>query len=167
MHEAGETFDDDEAKSLFERGVQHALSIQGPQGEWPWMNHVATGAPIDVYPIFSVHQDSMAMLFLLPALDAGARDVVAAIDRSVAWCFGKNELGADFYHRHPFSAARSIERTEGERRLFRYLRFVAYSLTRRPGTFGSAHVRVNPECRSYHLGWILFAWSDRLRRLAD
>jgi hypothetical protein len=163
MHEGAETFGDDEARRLFESGVRRTLSIQGPQGEWPWMIHARSGNPIDVYPVFSVHQDSMAMLFLLPALDAGIEGAREAIARSLEWCFGENELGAEFYRYDPFAAARSIERVEGERRLLRYLRFLAYSLTRRPGSFHSARVRVNDECRSYHLGWLLFAWSRRLR----
>lgn len=163
MHEAGTAFGDQEALSLFESGVRRTLSMQGPQGEWPWMIHVRNGTPIDVYPVFSVHQDSMAMLFLLPALDAGIAGVSEAIDRSVAWCFGENELSAQFYRHDPFSAGRSIERAEGERRVRRYLRFLSYVVTRRPGRFHSARVHVNEECRSYHLGWILFAWSRRLR----
>jgi hypothetical protein len=162
MHEAGAAFGDEEAQSLYERGVRRTLSIQGPQGEWPWMIHVPSGNPVDVYPVFSVHQDSMAMLFLLPALDAGIAGVSEAIERSVSWCFGENELSAEFYRYKPFSASRSIERAEGERRLFRYLRFLSYSVTRRPGRFHSARCRVNEECRSYHLGWLLFAWSHRL-----
>jgi hypothetical protein len=162
MNEAATTFQDERAADLFAAGVRHAISIQGPRGEWPWMIHIGAGTPIDVYPVFSVHQDSMAMLFLLPALDQGEAGVADAIARSVAWCFGENELGAEFYRWEPFSAGRSIERAEGERRTRRYLRFLAYSLTRRSGSFAGARVRVNDECRSYHLGWILYAWAERL-----
>lgn len=162
MHEAATAFGDEQAASLFSGGVRRALGLQGPQGEWPWLLHVGSGDPIDAYPIFSVHQDSMAMLFLLPALDAGEPGVAEGIDRSLAWCFGENELGAEFYRSAPFSAARSIERPEGERRLQRYLRFLAYTVTRRSGGFGARNTRVNEECRSYHLGWILFAWAERL-----
>jgi hypothetical protein len=162
MYEAGITFDDEEARGLFECGVRRTLSLQGPQGEWPWMIHAARGDPIDVYPVFSVHQDSMAMLFLLPALDTFGRFVSEAIERSFSWCFGENELGAEFYRRAPFAASRSIERAEGEHRLPRYLRFLAYAVTRRAGRFHSARTYVNDECRSYHLGWLLFAWSSRL-----
>src|SRR5438093_6782818 len=32
-------------------------SLQGPQGEWPWMIDVRSGNPLDVYPVFAVHQD--------------------------------------------------------------------------------------------------------------
>lgn len=163
MREASVTFADARAEDLFRNGVRHALAIQGPLGEWPWMLDVRTGTPFDVYPVFSVHQDSMAMLFLLPALDAGVEGVAAAVGRSLDWCFGANESGIDFYRYDPFFAYRSIERADRSPRVRRYLRSLGYSLTKRPATFGSAaNARLNDECRSYHLGWILYAWAPRL-----
>ena len=161
MHEYEQATGDAEARSLFERGVAYALTVQGPRGEWPWLMNGASGAIVDPYPVFSVHQDSMAMLFLHPALDRGLPGAGEAVSRSVPWCFGENELGIGFYVREPFFAYRSIERDERAPRLRRYLRSVS------PGRspFGAGHVRLNPECRSYHLGWILYAWSGR-RELA-
>ena len=166
MYEAGRTFEDEEAATLFADGVRRTISIQGPLGEWPWMIHVRVGKPVDVYPVFSVHQDSMAMLFLLPALEAGDPRTMEAIRRSVSWVFGRNELGVRFYREAPFFAYRSIERAEPAPRLRRYVRYLSFSITRRAGTFGGARTRLNDECRSYHLGWILFAWSERLAATA-
>jgi hypothetical protein len=162
MHEAADAFEDSDAATLFREGVQRVISIQGPLGEWPWMIHVGRGKVVDVYPVFSVHQDSMAMLFLLPALDAGEPRVQQAIDRSLSWVFGRNELDVRFYRDDPFFAYRSIERAERAQRLRRYVRFLSVSLTGRDASFGSARARLNEECRSYHLGWILFAWSERM-----
>jgi hypothetical protein len=104
----------------------------------------------------------MAMLFLLPALDAGEPRVPEAIGRSLSWVFGRNELDVRFYRDDPFFAYRSIERAERAPRLRRYLRFLSASLTGRGASFGGARTRLNEECRSYHLGWILFAWSERM-----
>jgi hypothetical protein len=162
MHEASATFADEEARQLFEEGVSRAIALQGPRGEWPWMIDARTGASFDVYPVFSVHQDSMAMLFLLPALDGGDRRATDAIDLSLSWVFGANELGVEFYRWNPFFAMRSIERRDDAPRLRRYLRFLSYSVTHREAQFGKARTRVNDECRSYHLGWILYVWSERL-----
>jgi len=162
MHEAARVFDDRAAAGLYERGVRRALGLQGPLGEWPWLMDVRTGRAFDVYPVFSVHQDSMAMLFLLPALDADVPGVADSIRRSLDWVFGENELGIEFYRQDPFFAYRSIERADRAPRLRRYLRSLSYGVTRRPGSFGSANVRLNDECRSYHLGWILYAWASRV-----
>jgi hypothetical protein len=147
---------------LFENGVRAMLRIQGPQGEWPWMISVRSGIPLDFYPVFGVHQDSMAMLFLLPALDDGLVDVEEAIARSLAWSLGENELGEQMYGRDRFFAYRSIRRLQPLFRQQRYARSLARALADRPGSRTSAKgLTVNQECRSYHLGWILYAWAGR------
>ncbi len=166
MHEASVTYSDPDAAALFRAGVNNAVKLQGPQGEWPWMLNVRTGRATDVYPVFSVHQDSMAMLFLLPALEAGEPGVREAISQSMAWVFGRNELAIEFYRYDPFFAFRSIERSDRAPRLRRYGRSVAHSVTLRPGRYASARVRCNSECRSYHLGWILYVWAGRLPQLS-
>jgi hypothetical protein len=109
--------------------------------------------------VFAVHQDSMAMLFLHPALDRGVPRIAKAIDRSVAWDFGENELATPMFVEEPFFAYRSIERTERAPRLRRYAR--SRLAARAPAGREARVVRINDECRSYHLGWILFAWTGR------
>ena len=147
---------------LFESGVRAMLELQGPRGEWPWMISVRTGIPLDFYPVFGVHQDSMAMLFLLPALDDGLVDVESAIARSLAWSLGDNELGEPMYGRDRFFAYRSIRRDQLLFRERRFARSLARALVDRPGSLtGRRGVAVNRECRSYHLGWILYAWAGR------
>jgi hypothetical protein len=164
LHELERTFGEDGPwADAFRLGVERALRLQGPRGEWPWMIDTRTGTSFDVYPVFSVHQDSMAMLFLLPALDAGQPGVPDAIRRSVAWGFGENELATPFYRFDPFFAMRSIERVERAPRARRYARALRHRLPgARPAAFGRGNVRLNPECRSYHLGWILYVWSRRV-----
>lgn len=153
-------FGDERALPLFRRGVERALALQGPQGEWPWMIDVRTGRAFDRYPVFAVHQDSMAPLFLLPALDDGVAGVPEAIERSVRWVLGENELGVRMFLDDPvFFAFRSIERRESLPKARRYARFLA---RREQGRAPAAHLWLNEECRSYHPGWILFAWSSRL-----
>jgi len=161
MHEAARVLGDERAQELFDAGVARAVSLQGPLGEWPWMIDCRTGIPFDAYPVFAVHQDSMAMLFLHPALDRGLPGTGEAIARSVPWVFGANELLTPMFVEQPFFAYRSIERAERAPRLRRGLR----SLGRRPSSpgavTGAARIRINDECRSYHLGWILYVWSSR------
>jgi hypothetical protein len=147
---------------LFESGVAKMLRLQGPRGEWPWMISVRTGIPLDFYPVFGVHQDSMAMLFLLPALDDGLVEDASAISRSLAWSLGDNELGEPMYGRDRFFAYRSIRRDQPFFRQRRFARSLARAVVDRPGSLtGGQGVVVNRECRSYHLGWILYAWAGR------
>jgi len=157
VREYSRAFDDERAATLFARGIDTALALQGPAGEWPWMIDVATGRAFDLYPVFAVHQDSMAMLFLLPALADGDMRVAAAIDRSLAWTSGANDLHIAMTTREPsFLAYRSIERREAVPKLRRYGRF---ALQRTAAPVPPHRLRLNPECRSYHLGWVLYAWS--------
>lgn len=153
---------DPEAHRLFADGVQKMIGIQGPLGEWPWILRARTGLPVEFYPLFSVHQDSMAMLFLLPALDEGMPGVREAIDRSFAWALGRNELGIPMLWNEPHFAYRSIERSDRFPRPRRYLRAARNIALRRDSrTVSGNGLRLNPECRSYHLGWILYAWAGR------
>ena len=160
MQEYADRFGSGEAQALFEGGAEQALRLQGPQGEWPWMLDVRTGRPFDPYPVFTVHQDSMAMLWLLPAAGLGMNGAAEAIERSFAWNFGSNELGVSLVVSEPcFWVYRSIERAEGHPRLRRYVRSVRRSRDSYPKP--AARVRINRECRSYHLGWVLAVWSGR------
>jgi hypothetical protein len=163
MYAYGKAFDSDAARELFTTGVGRALAIQGADGGWPWMIDVRTGAPFDLYPIFTVHQDSMAMLFLFPAEDCGIPHATEAIERSLRWNFGHNELQAQMVvQTDPYPwIYRSIERSEQWPRARRYLRALGSAPTVQPPR--SRSIRINPECRSYHLGWVLYAWSDPAR----
>jgi hypothetical protein len=162
MHEYSEAFDSELARELFTTGVERVLAIQGDDGGWPWMIDVRTGVPFDLYPIFTVHQDSMAMLFLFPAEDCGMPNVTQAIERSLQWNFGHNEQDAIMVHAEPYPwIYRSIERSEYCPRLRRYLRGLGAAHTVQPAR--SRSIRINRECRSYHLGWVLYAWSDPSR----
>jgi len=164
-YEYGALTEETRPRRLFEHGVRAMLGIQGPQGQWPWMISSRTGIPLDFYPVFGVHQDSMAMLFLLPALDDGLVDAESAISRSLDWSLGDNELDLSMYGEGSFFAYRSIHRAQRLVRHRRYARSLARSVVQRPGAIARpGQLTVNRECRSYHLGWILFAWAGRAAR---
>ena len=166
MHEYAEAFDSRAARELFTAAVQRVLAIQGDHGDWPWMVDVRSGVPFDRYPIFTVHQDSMAMLFLFPAEAYGVAGAAEAIQPSLLWNSGLNELAVDMVLSQPYPwVYRSIERDESVPRARRYLRGLGRPSRRYPPR--SQGLRINRECRSYHLGWVLYAWSnpDRARQL--
>ncbi len=149
------------ARQTFEEGVRAVVAIQGPLGEWPWLMSVRRRVPLDFYPVFGVHQDSMSMLFLHPALDMGL-PVSGAIESSLAWVAGQNELLTPMIHYGPFVAYRSVERAERLPRVRRYVRSTSRAALGGPARSGAGRgVRINSECRSYHLGWLLYVWSGR------
>ncbi len=158
MHEYAEAFDSGPARELFSNCLRRVLAVQGEDGAWPWMIDVRTAVPIDIYPIFTVHQDSMAMLFLFPAQRRGVPGIDAAIERSFMWNLGYNELQTPILRGQPHAwFYRSIERTERSPRARRYLRGLGPRAREYPAR--SPRVRLNRECRSYHPGWILYVWS--------
>jgi len=168
MHEYAALTGDERAVALFENGVRRMVDNQGPNGEWPWLYSVRRGVPVEYYPVFAVHQDAMAMLFLLPALDRGMSWVKEPIVRSVSWVFGRNELDTPTFVHGPFRAYRSIERTHTLPRTTRYFRSLGNLALGKASTLSpSGRVRINPECRSYHLGWFLYVWSDRMPLLDE
>lgn len=159
-----DAFSDAYADALFRESVAQVISLQGERGEWPWFINARRARVLDRYPVYSVHQDSMAMLFLLPALDRGVAGAAESIERSWRWLLGGNELGRPMLRASPFFIDRSIRRTEppAVERALRYARAVRHSLTRSAGRPANpSRLTVLEECRSYHLGWILYVWSGR------
>ena len=160
MYEYDKAFDSEVARELFMRCLQRVLAFQGEDGAWPWLIDTRTGVPIDLYPVFSVHQDSMAMLFLFPAKSYGVDGIDSVIERSFMWNLGENELGASLLRSEPCPLFfRSIERDAGWPRVRRYLRALGPKAQQYPDR--SLRLRLNRECRSYHLGWVLYVWSGR------
>jgi hypothetical protein len=151
------------AEVIFKEGVGKILEFQGPQGEWPWFYNVFESRVVDWYPTFSVHQDSMAMLFLLPALDLGVNGAARAIEKSYRWLFGNNQLGLPMMVNSPsFFIYRCIHRRGSLERPKRFGRSALLSAIGKSARFAAhPHLEVLTHGRSYHLGWILFAWSPR------
>ena len=167
LHEYASLTGDEYAETLFQHAVSRVVATQGPGGEWPWFFDVHTGSPIDVYPVYGVHQDSMSMLFLLPAYDRGLPGMDEAIERSYAWVLGRNQLGTPMILTEPFLRYRALERTGHLARQRRYARsMVPWRHTGTAFERGPEHMRINPECRSYEMAWIIYAWSGRSERLS-
>ena len=57
--------------------------LQGPDGQWWWHYDTRTGKVVEGYPVYSVHQDSMAPMALLDLEDAGGPQHSEAITRGL------------------------------------------------------------------------------------
>lgn len=81
---------------------------------------------------------------------------------------GRNELETRTFADGPFRAYRSIERTHTLPRTTRYVRALGNLARGKTSSLSSdGRVRINPECRSYHLGWFLYVWSGRVGLLDE
>jgi hypothetical protein len=143
--------------------VAKLLELQGPMGQWPWMINVASGKVADWYQVYSVHQDSMAPLFLTYALDHfGFDDAREGITKSFGWVLGNNETGQSMISpKHAMIFRSLVRRAKFEKpdRLLRMMRSRIFGYS--DSTLVGTRVLVNRECRSYHLGWILYVFAGR------
>jgi hypothetical protein len=161
VHEYAALTGEPGARALFARGLRSTLRTQLPDGGWPWLLHAATGKVLERYPIYTVHQLSMSLLFLVPALDTGALGDDEPLERSVAWATGKNELGVAMVSDEPPFMARAIERRDRWQRPQRYVRAAVARAGRsdRPAPYRT--LRLNRVSHSYEWGWLLFASAER------
>jgi hypothetical protein len=129
-------------------------------GGWCWQYDVPSGRVVETYPLYAVHQDGMAPM-ALQALAAVAGESYAgyAVD-GMRWLKGENVLALDLVDRKKATIWRAIRR-RGRGRLNSAI-LVNSALT----VMGLRANRDVPtgfepvaECRPYHLGWVLLAWS--------
>ena len=160
LYEFGIWSDSRSAMTMFRDGVLAVLKAQGPTGEWPWLMSNRDGRPLDYYPVFSVHQNSMSMLFLFPAIDLGIAGVEPAIESSMNWMYGKNQLGVSLLQQDPFCIWRSFERKALLARPERFVRALrVYATGETAALAPNDQLVINRESRSYELGWILYTQS--------
>ncbi len=166
-----------QALSLFHRatGNQQALEAathggrlmceaQGRHGQWWWHYDVRTGRVVEGYPVYSVHQDSMAPMALFALQEAGGPDCNEAVERGLRWLMSSPELsGASLIDRDADLIWRKVGRKEPGK-LSRGAQAVASRAHQDLRAPGIARIfkpgRIDHECRPYHLGWILHAWPE-------
>lgn len=150
------------------RVAERIVDAQGPLGQWWWLYSTQTRAVIEGYPVYSVHQDGMAFMALLPVEALGEGSYRDALGLGLDWLFGANELSTtELVRREPAAVFRNIQRVGSDADAMfgisraNLARVIARSL--RPG---ADHTKADPgelevlfESRPYHLGWLLHAYT--------
>ncbi len=144
---------------------EHLLAHQHPRGQWGWHYNTRTGALVDLYPVYSVHQDGMAPMALLPLERAVSLPTTRAVARGVAWLFGKNELAERLVDDEHEVIWRSIRRRWPLSRVVHPLKAASLLRLGRGLDLGArlappAWLEVDRECRPYHLGFCLYALAE-------
>jgi hypothetical protein len=144
-------------------GIARALvKLQGSQGQWAWFYHVPSGRVVDYYPVYSVHQHAMAPLFLLEVIDQGYAEFREPLLKGFRWILGHNEMQTSLVDRDRRIIWRSAVRREPLARMSRFARTVGVTYASlRPGILDTDGLQINRECRSYELGWALWAFAGR------
>jgi hypothetical protein len=153
-------------RSDLEVAVRCAEAIRGAQGEhgqWCWHYDGRTGAVIERYPVYAVHQDGMAPMALFDLEEAGGPSFEPEIAKGLTWLGNPPERGESLFEEREGVIWRKVARRD-PRKLVRRLRAAASRLL--PSVRLGWLDRLFPprsidfECRPYHLGWILYAWSE-------
>lgn len=137
------------------------VSLQGAQGQWGWFYNVPRGVVLDYYPVYSVHQHSMAPFFLLAALDLGYPEFREPLVRGFSWILRTNESGVRMVDARCRLIWRSVECFGQLPRTIRALSALVLANRRSTIPEKSTRLRLNAECRSYELGWGLWAFAGR------
>ncbi len=135
---------------------------QGAAGQWWWHFDYRTGRVIEGYPVYAVHQDSMAPMALFAAADVAGEPFDTAIARGLRWLAASPELGgASLVDGRAGLIWRKVARREPAR-LSRYVQATVSQLSPRlhaPGLDALfPPTAIDYEDRPYHLGWVLYAW---------
>lgn len=148
--------------------AEFLAGAQGPLGQWPWLYAPSTAAILEGYPVYSVHQDGMAFMGLVPVEGLGEGAYRGELALGVEW-LEKNELSTSLVDRQPPFICRNIQRAGSDADApfgisrANFYRVVARSLSPRPSrdhdTADPSTLEPLRECRSYHLGWLLYAHS--------
>lgn len=145
--------------------------LQGPGGQWWWHYDVRTGRVIERYPVYAVHQDGMAPMALLAIQDASGMDYMAPISHGMAWLARPPEIPGSLIDPAAGVIWRKVARHEPHKLVRRGQALVSrlHPALRLPGMDWLFRARdIDFECRPYHMGWILHAWSpQRLSQLGS
>ena len=147
-----------------EKALDHAkacgegiLRSQGPLGQWWWHYDSVSGAVVEQYPVYSVHQDAMAPMALFALEEVCGCDVSAAVMLGLRWITGANEMIRDL--RNP--ADKVIWRSVYHRYRYRTLFRKGIGYFRGESDERTDDLAINFEDRPYHFGWLLYAISGR------
>ena len=160
MAQFSKAFCNPEAAQRARQGALGICEAQGPLGQW-WWHYDATGGRVtDGYPVFSVHQHAMAPMVLFGLGDIIRHDFSPWIYKGLRWINSNNELGFNVEDAGQNVIWRCIFRSR--RSLGRYLkagfgRYEEDAQHKRP-----EDLAVLFECRPYELGWLLYAFANRI-----
>jgi hypothetical protein len=149
------------------RAGERLVDAQGALGQWWWLYSTGSRAVLEGYPVYSVHQDGMAYMALVPLEGLGQGSYAAPLALGLEWLYESNELATSLVGREPAFVCRNIQRLGSDADApfgisrNNFLRVVARSLPLAPKrdhvTVAPEELEVLRECRSYHLGWLLYA----------
>ena len=159
---AAEFLGDDQLLVAARKIADKLLALQLPCGGWPWLYDAERGTIVERYDIFSVHQDGMAPMSLLKLSEvSGELKYTYAAFKGLDWLYSNNELNFNMIDEKEGLIYRSIRRRKPFNTLIKTANTCLSVLGLPSDVANGWFLEINPTCRPYHLGWLLFAWSGR------
>lgn len=156
----------EQAATIAKQCGEQMCALQGRDGQWWWHFDVRTGHVVEAYPVYAVHQDSMAPMALLDLQEACNVDHGAAIERGLRWLYDPTEYDGSLIDSKKGLVWRKVARHEPNKFsrtanalmscIHPNLRAWGLGVLFRPGW-------VDWESRPYHFGWVLYAWCNRFK----
>lgn len=149
--------------------ARQACALMGRAGQWWWHYDARNGRVLERYPVYAVHQDAMAPMMIFDLAEQGGADFGVYARRGLDWLVRAPELGGgSLIDDEAGLIWRKVARRE-PRKLVRTMQAVASAIHPALGVPGLdlafPPTAVDWECRPYHLGWLLYAFSRaRLER---
>lgn len=150
-----------EALDKATRCAQQFCKVMGAEGQWWWHYDYRTGRVLEPYPVYSVHQDSMAPMALFAVQDAGGPDFSREIQKGLDWLAHAREIDGSLIDANEDLIWRRVGRREPGKatRCMQALMSKVHPSLRAPGVdLFFPPTFIDHENRPYHLGWILYAW---------
>jgi hypothetical protein len=132
--------------------------LQGRLGQWWWHYDATSGRVVGRYPVYSVHQDGMAPMALFAIGSASGQDYSGPIYKGLEWITGRNELGVNLVEERERMIWRSFYQGKTRKYAEAALSLAQLHFPAR----GFEGLMILQECRPYHLGWLLYAFADKI-----
>lgn len=167
----GATAGDESALKAARIGANRMRDTQGPDGQWWWHFDARKGTMVEKYPVYAVHQDSMAPMALFAAGDACDVDYGESIAAGMHWLLDPPEIGRSLIDNDKDVIWRKVCRREPgklTRSVQAGLSAVSANL-RAPGMDRLfPPTAIDFESRPYHMGWILYVWTpERMTHIGE
>lgn len=143
-------------------------SSQGKTGQWWWHYNALTGEVVGKYPVFSVHQDSMAPLALMALTKVSENNYMSNIQCGLDWISRDNEPGVSMINEDKNFVKRGIKR-KGVLSKIQNIATVASKFSMASNISAKydrpKYLKIMNWEYSYHLGWILYAYNEENKHL--
>ena len=148
-----------------QRALKCALGIcaeQGALGQWWWHYDAPGGRVADGYPVFSVHQHAMGPMTLFGLGEVINHNFDEWIYKGLRWVNSNNELRYDMEDPSNDVIWRCIFRSR--RSVGRYVKAAFGHYSDAVKQENREDLKILFECRPYELGWLLYAFANRVGR---